>query len=64
MAATAKTLSELANDNRTLTAAIRTVHGLCDRHDDATTASLLENWIDESERRAWSLYETTRCSGQ
>jgi starvation-inducible DNA-binding protein len=36
------------------------VHELCDEHNDVATASLLENWIDETERRVWFLFETTR----
>jgi DNA-binding ferritin-like protein len=34
------------------------IHGICDRYNDAATASLIENWIDETERRAWFLRET------
>jgi starvation-inducible DNA-binding protein len=36
------------------------VHDLCDEHNDVATASLLENWIDEAERRVWFLFEATR----
>jgi starvation-inducible DNA-binding protein len=39
---------------------MREVHDLCDEHNDVATASLLENWIDESERRVWFLYEAGR----
>jgi starvation-inducible DNA-binding protein len=39
---------------------MRETHALCDEHNDVATASLLENWIDESERRTWFLFETTR----
>jgi starvation-inducible DNA-binding protein len=39
---------------------MREAHGLCDEHGDVATASLLENYIDETERRAWFLYEATR----
>ena len=53
-------LVELAEDNRGLTSAMRLLHGLCDEYDDVATASLLENWIDESERRTWFLFEATR----
>jgi starvation-inducible DNA-binding protein len=53
-------LSELAGDNQQLVAEMRQVHNLCDEHGDVATASLLENWIDESERRTWFLFETTR----
>jgi starvation-inducible DNA-binding protein len=53
-------LAELRDDNRQLVAALRETHGLCDEHGDVATASLIENWIDEAERRAWFLYEATR----
>ncbi len=53
-------LAELAEDNRTLTARLREAHNVCDEHRDVATASLIEVWIDESERRAWFLFETTR----
>src|ERR1700676_1950325 len=46
-------LAELRDDNKQLTAGLRETHGLCDEHDDVASASLLENWIDEDERRAW-----------
>ena len=50
-------LSELYADNRQLTASLRSNHELCDRHNDVATASLIEVWIDETERRAWFLGE-------
>jgi starvation-inducible DNA-binding protein len=53
-------LAELRDDNRQITAAMRATHGLCDEYGDVATASLLENWIDETERRAWLLFEATR----
>ena len=53
-------LRELLDDNRQLTTFLRQAHELCDRHRDVATASLLENWIDESEQRVWFLSETTR----
>jgi starvation-inducible DNA-binding protein len=53
-------LAELRDDNKRLTASMRETHGLCDEHGDVATASLLENWIDEAERRTWFLFETTR----
>jgi starvation-inducible DNA-binding protein len=40
---------------------MREVHDLCEQHRDVASASLLENWIDETERRTWFLYETTRA---
>ena len=53
-------LAELAEDNRSMAKAMRETHGLCDEHEDVATASLLEVYIDETERRAWFLYEATR----
>jgi len=53
-------LAELAEDNRTLAARLREAHNVCDEHRDVATASLLEVWIDETERRTWFLFETTR----
>jgi starvation-inducible DNA-binding protein len=53
-------LKELAEDNQRLTAYLRQTHELCDKHDDIATASLLENWTDQTERRTWFLSETVR----
>ena len=53
-------LAELREDNRQLAAAMRELHGVCDEHGDVATASLLEVWIDEAERRTWFLFEATR----
>src|SRR6185437_11932829 len=53
-------LAELREDNMSLTGFLREVHALCDEHSDVATASLIENWIDEAERRSWFLYEATR----
>jgi starvation-inducible DNA-binding protein len=53
-------LAELREDNKQLTASMREVHDLCDEHHDVATASLLEVWIDETERRTWFLFEATR----
>lgn len=53
-------LAELREDNRQLAASMRQLHGLCDEQGDVATASLLEVWIDEAERRTWFLYEATR----
>jgi starvation-inducible DNA-binding protein len=53
-------LAELREDNKQLTANMRETHDLCDKHRDVATASLLENWIDEAERRTWFLFECTR----
>jgi len=53
-------LAELAEDNRTLAARLREAHNVCDEHRDVATASLIEVWIDETERRGWFLFEATR----
>jgi starvation-inducible DNA-binding protein len=53
-------LSELRDDNLQLTDEMRQIHDLCDEHGDVATASMLENWIDEAERRVWFLFEATR----
>src|SRR6201994_69382 len=50
-------LTELLDDNATLIRNMREVHSLCDEAGEVATASLLENWIDESETRAWFLFE-------
>jgi len=55
-------LAELRSDNLRLTAAMRQIHDICDRHRDVATASLIEVWIDETGRRVWFLYEATRRS--
>jgi starvation-inducible DNA-binding protein len=55
-------LSELKDNERQLIETMREVHDLCDDAGDVATASLLENWIDQSERRHWFLFETTRRS--
>jgi len=54
-------LAELREDNLALAAALRTAHGVCDEHGDVATASLIENFIDEAERRVWFLYEASRA---
>lgn len=53
-------LAELREDNTQLVAHMRQTHNLCDEHEDVATASLLENWIDEAERRIWFLFESGR----
>jgi starvation-inducible DNA-binding protein len=53
-------LAELRDDNKQLAARMRETHGVCDEHGDIASASLLENWIDEAERRVWFLFETSR----
>jgi starvation-inducible DNA-binding protein len=53
-------LAELREDNIELTARMRETHSLCDEHGDVATASLLEVWIDEAEKRTWFLFEAGR----
>ncbi|MGB9368128.1 MAG: DNA starvation/stationary phase protection protein [Xanthobacteraceae bacterium] len=53
-------LRELMNDNKAVAAAMRKAHEVCDKHDDVASASLLENYIDETERRTWFLFEASR----
>jgi starvation-inducible DNA-binding protein len=53
-------LSELHEDEKALVLSMRAVHSLCDDAGDVATASLLENWIDQTQRRSWFLFETTR----
>ena len=53
-------LAELRDDNQKVVEAMREAHGLCDDGEDVATASLLEVFIDEAERRVWFLYETSR----
>ena len=50
-------IGELCEDNQQLTRSLRAAHEVCDRHNDVATASLIEVWIDESERRTWFLAE-------
>lgn len=53
-------LAELRDDNLQIVAEMRATHDLADEHGDVATASLLENWIDEAERRIWFMFETSR----
>jgi starvation-inducible DNA-binding protein len=53
-------LAELADDNKTLAASLRQAHTVCDGHGDIATASLIEIWVDETERRTWFLFESNR----
>ena len=55
-------LRELMNDNKEVAASMRECHELCDKHDDVATASILENFIDDTERRVWFLFEATRSA--
>ncbi len=57
-------LAELRDDNRFLVTKMREAHELCDHHRDVATESLLENWIDEGERRVWFLFEASRASNR
>jgi starvation-inducible DNA-binding protein len=53
-------LAELRDDNKDMAARMRETHSLCEEHEDVATASLLEVWIDEAERRIWFLFEASR----
>jgi starvation-inducible DNA-binding protein len=53
-------LAELREDNARLAQRLRETHGVCDEHGDVATASLIEIWIDEAERRTWFLFEASR----
>jgi starvation-inducible DNA-binding protein len=53
-------LAELRSDNQDLAQRLREVHDTCDEHGDVATASLIENWIDQAERRTWFLFEAGR----
>src|SRR5438874_920415 len=54
-------IAELREDNKELTARLREAHNVCEEHGDIATASLIETWIDETERRTWFLFETARA---
>lgn len=53
-------LSELLEDNQKLTKFMRATHEVCEKHSDVATASLVEVWIDQTERRSWFLFETVQ----
>jgi starvation-inducible DNA-binding protein len=53
-------LKELMDDNKKVAAAMREAHEVCDEHEDIATASLIENWIDQTEKRTWFLFEAAR----
>src|SRR5258708_13740099 len=55
-------LPELLTDNKQVGASMRECHALCDKHDDVATASILENFIDDTERRIWFLFEASRTA--
>ena len=56
-------LRELMEDNKKVAAAMRKAHKICDDAEDIASASILENFIDETERRTWFLFEATRQEG-
>src|SRR5437763_14051548 len=53
-------LAELCTDNQQLTRSLRSTHEICEQHNDVATTSLVETWIDETERRTWFLLQTLR----
>ena len=53
-------IAELAGDNRQMTGYLRAAHAVAEEHNDVATTSLIEMWIDETERRAWFLFEIAR----
>ena len=53
-------LAELSADNQQFTQYLRSTHEICERHNDVATASLIETWIDQTERRTWFLSEVVR----
>ncbi|HMF86700.1 MAG TPA: DNA starvation/stationary phase protection protein [Gemmatimonadaceae bacterium] len=53
-------LAELGDDNKTFAAKLRQAHNVCDEHGDVASASLIEVWLDETERRLWFLFESNR----
>jgi starvation-inducible DNA-binding protein len=55
-------LAQLRDDNKQLTMKMRETHDLCDEYGDVATAGLLENWVDEAERRTWFLFEAARTA--
>ena len=56
-------LAELREDNSIMVARLRETHGVCKEYNDIGTSSMIEVWIDESERRTWFLFETSRHGG-
>ena len=56
-------LAELRDDNQRLAGQLRQAHDICQEHRDIASASILEVWIDETERRTWFLFEATRSAG-
>lgn len=62
--APADMLRELMDDNKAFTASMRAAHDMADENNDSATTSLLENFIDETEKRVWFLFEATRATNQ
>ena len=56
-------LTELMNDNKKVVANLRKAHGIADDNKDVATASILENFIDDAERRTWFLFEASQEAG-
>jgi len=54
-------LAELREDNQSLVVRLRAAHGVCEEHEDIASASLIETWIDETERRTWFLFEASQA---
>jgi starvation-inducible DNA-binding protein len=53
-------LAELSGDNQQLTRSLRATHEICEKYNDVATASLIETWIDQTERRTWFLSQVVR----
>ena len=53
-------LKELMDDNKKVAQRMRKAHEVADEHEDVATASLIENWIDQTEKRTWFLFEAAR----
>lgn len=56
-------LSELCSDNRQLTSSLREAHNVCEKYRDIASTSMIEVWIDQTEKRTWFLFESTRRMG-
>jgi starvation-inducible DNA-binding protein len=56
-------LAELCDDNLQLASHLREAHGICEEHGDVASASFIETWVDEAERRVWFLFEASRADG-
>jgi starvation-inducible DNA-binding protein len=60
----AEMLTELMNDNKLVIKRMRTAHEIADKHEDVATASILENFIDQAEKRNWFLFEASRSASE